>query len=164
MLDAWGILFRSRDKLLIRVYRDSIRATEPEADVPTTLGDARQQWDRLQEGLDTSDAARDDRESRIVLNSRIAAAWMVFWSTILPAGIASYAIERISRAYVLNVSNLLYGAIVFFFLFWILCFISLFIQALFLRPFIAIVNRLVPPVDETGRLTSTKEEPGNPVV
>jgi hypothetical protein len=163
IIRAWGDLLGSRESLLLRAYSEMIRARDPDDFDPATVAEARQRFNAMQQITISSDSATAAQESRIVLAMRLIAAWLVFWTTIVPAGIVGWLLlirirHRIGFSDVQSFAQFL---ITLIFLLLIFGAIGLFIQAILCRPFAAVVNRLLASTNNTGR-AHIADEPKNP--
>ncbi len=163
IIRAWGDLLASRQSLLLRAYSETIRARDPDDFDPATVAEVRQRFDAMHQDEFPSDSARGAQEFRIVLEARINAAWFVFWTTIVPAGIVGWLLllrirERIGFPDVKGFVQFLISAVV---VLLVSGAIGLFIGAILSRPFAAVVNRLLALAPNTDR-APIADEPKNP--
>jgi hypothetical protein len=97
ILGAWADLFRSRDGLLLKCYCRLPAITPPGTAPPATLEEARARCDSSPE-RPGSEMDRDLVEARMVRVTRILAAWLAFWSTIVPlVVVAGFIVWRLGR-------------------------------------------------------------------
>jgi Protein of unknown function (DUF3592) len=163
IIRAWGDLLASRQSLLLRAYSETIRARDPDDFDPATVAEARQRFDAIHQSTFPSDSARAAQEFRIVLAVRLTAAWLVSWTTIVPAGIVGWLLllrirHRIGFPDVQSFVQFLIGLIFLLLIFGVM---GLFIQAILCRPFIAVLNRLVASANNTDR-APIADEPKDP--
>ncbi len=93
ILAAWADLFSSRERILLRTYNPCVDSGVP---APTTLEEWRRRFYAGHRGPVLSDSAKHAMESKIVLLTRLPAAWIAIWSTMLPIGvIVWYCVNRI---------------------------------------------------------------------
>jgi hypothetical protein len=156
ILDAWGSLLRSREGILRRHYADSTKALGVDLPLDETLEEVRERYYKTQLGQWPPDLFVDEAESKIVLGTKIIAAWVVFWSTLLPCSLLSWlCVDRIRGMQEGIMPWLIFIPITFGILFLPLAFVCLFIQSLLVGPFNALLGRVL---GTTGRAPSPPPE------
>lgn len=162
IIRAWGDLLASRESLLLRAYSEMLLTRDPDDFDPATIAEARQRYDATYPATVPTESARAVLEARAVLAARAIAAWLVFWTTIVPAGIVGWttALRIHHRIGFKNIQHFLQFIIAELFIFLILGFMGFFIQTILTRPFVAVVNRLLTSIKYTGH-EPIEDEPGH---
>lgn len=150
ILEAWGYLFQSREVLLIRIYTSWTGDRGDDLIAPLTLDEVRRRLEAAKGPMHPSEAGREAFESRLVLWTRLSAAWTVFWTTVGPAAVVAVFFVSLFRTAPATVSvggrwtiSLVAAALLFPFA----CLAGLAIQNLFVRPITYALNRLLFPPD-----------------
>jgi hypothetical protein len=146
---AWADLLQSREALLLRVYLRSLGDLGVDSPLPITLEEARHRFGAAQGNPDPPISARDSLESKLVLGTRMIAAWVVLWTTLAPAAlVAWFCVNRILSMPDRNWLSLGFVPIAFVILFPVFSVIGLFLQSIFIRPFNAFLDRLMVLPDD----------------
>jgi hypothetical protein len=140
VLDAWVDLVRPRESILLRHYTAVISSLEPGTARPASLNEARRRLYKDQAAAEPIEV----QESKMVLAARLIAAWIVFWSTILPAliivGLCAWQLARHPGSAFLMLG---YAPLAALILFPFLCVLCMMLQGLLMRPFGALLGRVV---------------------
>jgi hypothetical protein len=140
VLDAWVDLVRPRESILLRHYTTMLSSLEPGAARPATLDEARRRLYKNQPAAEPIEV----QESKMVLAARLIAAWIVFWATILPAliivGPCAWQLARHPGSAFLTLRYALLAALI---LCPFLCVLCMMLQGLLLRPFGALLGRVL---------------------
>lgn len=140
ILGAWADLFRSRDSLLIRTYGRLPDITPAGKSPPATLEEARARADSLG-GRAFTEVDRDLAEARMVRVTRILAAWLAFWSTVVPLiVIAAFVVWRLRRIQGGDWTGYAIVAVCSVILLPLLAILSLLLQAPLMRPLVAVLT------------------------
>jgi hypothetical protein len=111
---------------------------------PVTLQEVRRRFHTAKGTPEPPDSVSDSLESKIVLATRIIAAWIVFWTTIAPAAIVAWGVvNTVLRMPDRNWRNLGFVPITVVILFPVLSVIGLFVQSILVGPFNALMARLL---------------------
>jgi hypothetical protein len=142
IFDAWSNLWRPREVILRERYVEGARAAGVDLSQAVSLDDVRQQYfARMSATTAPSDYDRDGFEHRMVLWTRMVAAWMVWWTGCVPLACVGWLFRRqialLPGPDWMAATVTLLGA---FCAFWLFCLLGLLLQALFLRPFVAFLN------------------------
>jgi hypothetical protein len=139
---GWRDLARSREAILRQHYVNAAGSHGVSLDDSLSLDDARQGFlDSLQIRSQPSSSAIDSLESKIILGSRICAAWQVLWGTILPLSLTGWwSTHRVLSLPHNNLAALVSTLASSLLLFFVASFCGLFIQQVFARPFSAFMT------------------------
>lgn len=141
ILGAWADLFRPRNELLLRCYVRLPDVTAPGASPPANLDEARARAASL-EGHGLSEIDRDHAEAGMLRVTRVLAAWIAFWSTVVPLiVIAAFVVWRLGRLQRGNWVDYTVIAACSAILFPLLAILCLLLQAPLLRPLLALLTR-----------------------
>jgi hypothetical protein len=140
ILGAWADLFRSRDSLLLKIYGRLPDIAPAGTSPPTTLEEARARADSLW-GQAFTEMDRDLAEARMVRVTRILAAWLAFWSTVVPLiVIAAFVVWRLRRIQGGDWTDYAVVAVCSVILLPLLAILSLLLQAPLMRPLVAVLT------------------------
>jgi len=142
IFDAWSNLWRPRDVILRERYVEGARTAGIDLSQAATLDEVRQQYFAQISGPTApSDYDRDGYERRMVLWTRMVAAWMVWWTGCVPLAGACWLFRRqialLPGPDAMSATVTVLGAICTF---WLFCVLGLLVQALFVRPFCAVLT------------------------
>ena len=142
ILEAWPNLWRPRDVILRKIYMDWARTAGIDPSPAASLDEVRHRYFEQVPGEATpSDYDRDELEPRMLLRARMVAAWMVWWTGCVPLACVLWVFHR--RIMLLPGPDLIAASVTVigsFCAFWGFCILGLLLQALFIRPFMALLN------------------------
>jgi hypothetical protein len=145
IFNAWGDLIRPRESLLIRYYMQWAGDLGDDLIAPITLDEARRRYESTRGRIAPTDSARDAVESQMLVCMRVCAAWIVAWTMIPPATIIVWLGFRDFRLRPgWDWSRLAQVLLYIVVLFPIFSFLGLAVQSVFIRPFNALMTRILP--------------------
>jgi len=143
--DGWRQLTKSRNTIICEFYVGLAKSKGMTLDRTVSASEARERCCGSRAmPLGSTDVGLDSLESKLVLASRISAAWMVLWTSFLPlAAVALWVAHRWTSVPDRNVILIVCTCTIAIVLFFVAAFFGLLIQAIFVRPFLAFVNWFV---------------------
>ena len=149
---GWGELFRSREAILLRHYRQVAALYDTQVEPDTTLDEARTL--ALAKQLPERSLSEYDlnvMEAKIVKVSRLIAFWQTFWLSILPLSLTAwFAVARWQANPQMNAGRILMTIGISIVLFYVILIAAAFLQSLFIRPFLALMNKILRMPEITG--------------